>query len=366
VNANDAHDLGVQPAVRPNHRPLKGKTWNVTTTAITNDTGVLIGYTGAWDNADAEVNANAAHDPGIQPAVRPNHRPLKGKTWNGTATAITNDTGVLIGYTGAWDNADTEEASSDISCDDLDDLAIGQGKKKRCRKGGKTYILSCLGYCHWSQARTRMPSRSHPGVLRPRVVGGIEVDVHDILSAADRAEVNGHLRTMPQNAGAAQDAEGGEVGGDDDETEDDESHSADLHERIPAQQNLMDSVLPFVPPTSWIVMGHPPSSDTLKPFQWKGKRLGMKFEGGWSTASYKRTCTRKEAPEGYHLFRYKDKGTKDIAHMLDLEDYGVTKKWVIITEISKEVENNAILQCVSKAVCTSTTSCHWRIINRRW
>ncbi len=29
-------------------------------------------------------------------------------------------------------------------------------------------------------------------------------------------------------------------------------------------------------------------------------------------------------------------------HMLDLEDYGVTKKWVIITEISKEVENNAI------------------------
>jgi hypothetical protein len=48
------------------------------------------------------------------------------------------------------------------------------------------------------------------------------------------------------------------------------------------------------------------------------------------------------APEGYHLFRYKDKDTKDIAHMLDLEDYGVTKKWVIITEISKEVENNTV------------------------
>ncbi len=28
--------------------------------------------------------------------------------------------------------------------------------------------------------------------------------------------------------------------------------------------------------------------------------------------------------------------------MLDLEDYGVTKKWVIITEISKEDENNNI------------------------
>ena len=98
------------------------------------------------------------------------------------------------------------------------------------------------------------------------------------------------------------------MGGDDDESEDDESHSADLHERMPAQQNLMDSVPPFVPPTSWIVMAHPASSDALKSFQWKGKRLAMKFEGGWSTASYKR----------------------------------VTKKWVIITEISKEVENNTI------------------------
>ena len=28
--------------------------------------------------------------------------------------------------------------------------------------------------------------------------------------------------------------------------------------------------------------------------------------------------------------------------MLDLQEYGVTKKWAIITEISKEVENNTI------------------------
>ena len=37
-----------------------------------------------------------------------------------------------------------------------------------------------------------------------------------------------------------------------------------------------------------------------------------------------------------------DKGRKCIAHMLDLQEYGVTKKWVIIAEISKEVENNTI------------------------
>jgi hypothetical protein len=28
--------------------------------------------------------------------------------------------------------------------------------------------------------------------------------------------------------------------------------------------------------------------------------------------------------------------------MIDLQEYGVTKKWVIITEMSKEIENNTI------------------------
>ena len=65
----------------------------------------------------------------------------------------------------------------------------------------------------------------------------------------------------------------------------------------------------------------------------------MKFEGDWSTVSYKRAYNRRKAPEGYHLFRYKDKDTKWIVHMLNLQEYGVTKKWEIITEISKEVEN---------------------------
>ena len=50
---------------------------------------------------------------------------------------------------------------------------------------------------HWSQTLTRMTSRNHPGVLRPQQGGGVEVEVHDILSVADRAqEVNGHLRAM--------------------------------------------------------------------------------------------------------------------------------------------------------------------------
>ena len=139
-------------------------------------------------------------------------------------------------------------------------------------------------------------------------------------------------------------AEEGDVGGDVDETEDDESHTADLHESMSAQQNLMDTIPPFIAPTSWIVMTNPVSSTVLKTFQLKVKRLTMKFEGGWITSSYKRTCNRCEPPEGYDMFYYKDQGTKCIAHMLDLQEYGVTKQWVIISEISNEVENNNIVR----------------------
>ena len=124
-------------------------------------------------------------------------------------------------------------------------------------------------------------------------------------------------------------AAAGEVGGDDDEGQDDESHGAHHHDSMSGQQNLIDGVPPFISPTSWIVMASPDSSDALKAFQWRGKKLDMKFEGGWSTASYKRPCSRKEGPEGYDLFHYKDKGTKSDAHMLDLQEYGVTEKWVM-------------------------------------
>ena len=63
------------------------------------------------------------------------------------------------------------------------------------------------------------------------------MQVHDILSETDQAElVNGHVRAVTQNSGEAQSAE--------------------------------------------------------------AQRLAMKFEGGWRTASYKRACHRREAPEG--------------------------------------------------------------------
>ena len=52
-----------------------------------------------------------------------------------------------------------------------------------------------------------------------------------------------------------------------------------------------------------------------------------------------------QTKQRYALFYNKGKGTKQIAHMLTkqiahmlhLQEHGVTKKWVIISEISKEV-----------------------------
>ena len=70
--------------------------------------------------------------------------------------------------------------------------------------------------------------------------------------------------------------------------------------------------------------------------------LTQLVQDGGDVAQMSVECIRSEALVGYDLFYYKDKGTKELTHMIDLEEYGVTKKWVIITEISKEVENNSI------------------------
>ncbi len=78
-------------------------------------------------------------------------------------------------------------------------------------------------------------------------------------------------------------------------------------------------------PQVCIVMANPASSDALMAFQWKGKRLAMKFEGEWSAASYRRACNRRGAPEGYDMFYYKDKDSKQIAHMLDLHKGGIVQ-----------------------------------------
>jgi len=66
-------------------------------------------------------------------------------------------------------------------------------------------------------------------------------------------------------------------------------------------------------------------------FKRTGHRLAHLFADGWSTRSHKRKMTLLEAPTGTLLFNFKDI-KQEIVHTLLLEEYGLSKKWVIIMD----------------------------------
>jgi len=79
------------------------------------------------------------------------------------------------------------------------------------------------------KVRTRMPyvqecrHGATQGVLRPRGTGGVELEVHGILSATVRAEeVNAHLHAHTENTGAGKSVESEDVAEDDDEEQRDQ------------------------------------------------------------------------------------------------------------------------------------------------
>jgi len=67
----------------------------------------------------------------------------------------------------------------------------------------------------------------------------------------------------------------------------------------------------------------------LSDFKWAGHRLAHIFADSWSTGSHKCKVTLLEASTGTLLFNYKDI-QQEIVNTLLLEEYGVSKKWVII------------------------------------
>jgi len=67
----------------------------------------------------------------------------------------------------------------------------------------------------------------------------------------------------------------------------------------------------------------------LSDLKWAGHRLAHIFADGRSTGSHKRKVTLLEAPTGTLIFNYKDI-KQEIVHTLLLEEYGVSKNWVII------------------------------------
>ena len=71
-----------------------------------------------------------------------------------------------------------------MNTDTLDDrmMICSNGPAVSAENTQEIHVIVDLAFEHWSQALTRMPSQSHPGVLRPRAGGGVEVEVHDILN----------------------------------------------------------------------------------------------------------------------------------------------------------------------------------------
>ena len=84
----------------------------------------------------------------------------------------------------------------------------------------------------------------------------------------------------------------------------------------------------------------PDSQQALDSYSWTGKRLAMKFEGGWSIGSFRRKGKRGEREAGQSLFFYKDKGSALLGHKLMLAECGPSRTWVIIQEVTKVLQAN--------------------------
>jgi len=63
----------------------------------------------------------------------------------------------------------------------------------------------------------------------------------------------------------------------------------------------------------------------------RGSKNLLMVADGQSRASHKRKMTLLECPQGQSFFYYKDI-KPEIVHTLLLEEYGVSKKWVIIMD----------------------------------
>jgi len=181
-----------------------------------------------------------------------------------------------------------------------------------------------------------MPSRSHPGVSRHRASKESEVDVLDRLSAAGSraaAAAISEARGQTGDRSASCDDEDAEKSQDDEDRADSEEEA-----RVSAEN--LSKVPPFVPPAGWIMIMPPDSQEDFDTYVWKGKRLAMKFEGGWSIGSFRRKGRRTEKEAGQSWFFYKDKGAALLPHTLMLTECGPSKTWVIIQEVAKVLSAN--------------------------
>ena len=216
--------------------------------------------------------------------------------------------------------------------DTLDDLMMIASNGPAMHEKAEVQKLMLEAYDHWVSKAKRMPSRSHPGVVRPRKKKTMDSsNLHDVLRAASRMiaaeeRVGGWICDSDEEMDAADTTDSPETGGDGaaapDGEEDEPSYTA---------EELLEKVGPYVVPKGWKHVPVTASSpeawrEQLKKYNWKGKRLAHIFEGGWSDASYKRA---EKTQPGFYVFYYKDQGDY-LIHNLELSEHGHSKAWVII------------------------------------
>ena len=216
----------------------------------------------------------------------------------------------------------------------LDDRMMVQSNGPAVTEKNKSLIDKLLGLAfeHWSLSCTRMPSKSHPDVSRPRASAAAETDVLYVLSAADRQGTGSALASSVGRANSSDDEDGEELQHDED--------PVDAAEEARVSAENLSKVPPFVPASGWIIIMPPDSQQALDSYSWTGKRLAMKFEGGWSIGSFRRKGKRGEREAGQSLFFYKDKGSALLGHKLMLTECGPSRTWVIIQEVTKVLQAN--------------------------
>ena len=122
----------------------------------------------------------------------------------------------------------------------LDDRMMVQSNGPAVTEQNKSLIdkLLCLACDHWSLSCTRMPSRSHPGVSRPRASASAQTDVLDVLSGADRQSTGSAMASSVGRADSSDDEDGEELEHDED--------PADAAEEARVSAENLSKIPPFV------------------------------------------------------------------------------------------------------------------------
>ena len=192
---------------------------------------------------------------------------------------------------------------------------------------------------HWRTKATRNVKRSHPGIAGRKKKSTDSVPLADLLEA-QATKARREARRKLERIGPVLEEES-ESDEDLDEEDDDDDDDDDGGDQEAQEEETRAVVGPYTPPFGWNVQPPPASTQAdwegmNKPSFWKSNmKLAHFWESGWDTATFKRKYRgSNESSHGTYEFYY-GSVKEVICHHIRLEDYGMTKRWVIIKRVSR-------------------------------